>query len=85
MTTPQLERAPCDHMHESTTRYNRHEKRLTFLLVCWTCGIEKVVETVHYQPRFEPHPATLPAHESAASNVHQLPGHGHESPLRRAA
>ena len=78
-------RAPCDHMHESTTRYDRHEKRLTFLLFCPTCGIEKVVETLHYQPRFEPHPAPLPAHESVTSNVHQLPGRGHEPPLRRAA
>jgi hypothetical protein len=78
-------RAPCDHLHESTTRYDRHEKRLTFLLVCPTCGTEKVVETLHYEPRFEPHPAPLSAHESVASNVHRLPGRGHELPLRRAA
>jgi hypothetical protein len=77
--------APCDHMHESTTRYDRHDKRLTFLLVCPTCGIEKVVESLHYEPRFEPHPAPLPADESVASNVRRLPGRGHEPPLRRAA
>jgi hypothetical protein len=41
----------CDHLHESTSRYDAGEKVLTFLLVCRTCGIERVVETVEYEPR----------------------------------
>jgi hypothetical protein len=32
----------CDHLHDSTTRYDHDQKVLTFLLVC---GTEKVMET----------------------------------------
>jgi hypothetical protein len=46
----------CDHVHDSTTRYDRRRKLLAFLLVCPTCGTEKVVETLQYEPRFERHP-----------------------------
>jgi hypothetical protein len=53
--------APCDHIHETTSRYDHAEKRLTFLLVCDTCQTERVVETVHYEPHFEPHPPQLAA------------------------
>jgi hypothetical protein len=49
--------AQCDHLHDSTTRYDRERKVLTFLLVCPVCGTEKVVETQRYEPRFEPSPA----------------------------
>jgi hypothetical protein len=76
---------PCDHLHESTTRYDRHEKRLSFLLVCPTCGTENVVETLRYEPRFEPHPAPPHAGASVGGTVHQLPGRGHHGPLPRAA
>jgi hypothetical protein len=53
--------APCDHFHETTSRYDRAEKRLTFLLVCRTCQTERVVESVRYEPRFEPYPQRLAA------------------------
>jgi hypothetical protein len=41
----------CDHLHDSTSRYNAAEKVLTFLLVCRACGIERVVDSVEYEPR----------------------------------
>jgi hypothetical protein len=50
--------ASCDHLHDSTTRYDRVAKVLTFLLVCPVCETEKVIETCHYEARFEPHAAT---------------------------
>jgi hypothetical protein len=59
----------CDHLHESTTRYDSASKVLTFLLVCPVCRTERVVETCHYEPRFEPRGAGEPA----GATVHQLP------------
>jgi hypothetical protein len=47
----------CDHLHDTTTRYDPVEKRLTFLLICPVCGTERVLETRHYEPRFRPTPA----------------------------
>ena len=41
----------CDHLHDSTSRYDAVEKVMTFLLVCRACGIERVVETLEYEPR----------------------------------
>jgi hypothetical protein len=41
----------CDHLHDTTSRYDAAEKVMTFLLVCRTCGIERVVETLDYDPR----------------------------------
>jgi hypothetical protein len=41
----------CDHLHDTTSRYDAPEKLLTFLRVCPTCGIEQVVETLEYEPR----------------------------------
>ena len=41
----------CDHLEDSTSRYDAAEKVMTFLLVCRTCGIERVVETLEYEPR----------------------------------
>ena len=41
----------CDHLHDSTSRYDAAAKVLTFLLVCPACGIERVVETLAYEPR----------------------------------
>jgi hypothetical protein len=50
-------RAPsCDHVHATTTRYDHGARRLTFLLVCPACGTEKVLETMAYEPRYEPTP-----------------------------
>jgi hypothetical protein len=37
----------CDHLHDSTSRYDAAEKVLSFLLACTMCGIE----TVEYEPR----------------------------------
>lgn len=49
----------CDHLHDTTTRYDREAKRLDFLVFCSVCGIEKVVESMPYEPRFEPNGATV--------------------------
>jgi hypothetical protein len=43
----------CEHLHDTTSRYDRDEKLLTFLLVCGVCETEKVIETISYEPRFE--------------------------------
>jgi hypothetical protein len=43
----------CDHLHDTTSRYDHAEKVLTFLLVCHACGTEKVILRVPYEPRFE--------------------------------
>ena len=42
----------CDHLYDTTSRYDTPTKVLTFLLFCPVCGIEKVVETVEYEPNF---------------------------------
>jgi hypothetical protein len=52
MLTPQAQ--TCDHLHDTTSRYDHARKHLTFLLVCEACGTEKVVVTLPYEPRFEP-------------------------------
>jgi len=44
----------CDHLHDTTTRYDHVRKLLTFLLVCPVCGTEKIVEIQRYEPRYEP-------------------------------
>jgi hypothetical protein len=44
----------CGHVHDTTTRYDRARKQLSFLLVCPECGTERVLETVDYAPRFQP-------------------------------
>jgi hypothetical protein len=41
----------CEHLHDSTSRYDAGQKVLTLLLVCRTCGVERVVETLEYEPR----------------------------------
>ena len=46
--------AKCTHLHDTTSRYDKARRRLTFLLVCRECGIERVVETLAYEPRFAP-------------------------------
>jgi hypothetical protein len=76
-----LRPAPCEHLHEQTTRYNHDAKELSFLLVCPVCRTEKVIETHPYEPRFQPHDAN----EAAGATVHQLPIRRHEEPERRAA
>ena len=49
----------CDHLHDTTTRYDREAKRLDLLMFCSICGIEKLVESIPYEPRFEPNGATV--------------------------
>jgi hypothetical protein len=46
--------AMCDHLFDTTSRYDSARKVLTFLLFCPTCGTgtEKVVETLPYEPAF---------------------------------
>ena len=56
---------PCDHLHETTTRYDRARKQLSFLLVCPVCGTEKVVETQHYEPHPRLHAAEQPLRRAA--------------------
>ena len=53
--------ADCDHLHDATSRYDRSTKLLTFLLVCHECGTERVIETLRYEPRFEPYAEALAA------------------------
>jgi hypothetical protein len=65
----------CGHLHDTTTRYDHAQKQLAFLLVCPTCGTEKVIETLSYEPRFEPLVAT----------VHRLPVRRDRTADRRAA
>jgi hypothetical protein len=51
----------CDHLHDTTSRYDHSAKVLTFLLVCHGCGTEKVIEKLPYEPRFEHEPPRLAA------------------------
>jgi hypothetical protein len=52
-------KARCDHLHDSTSRYDRAAKRLDFLLVCPVCKTEKLIHSLEYEPRFEPTGATV--------------------------
>ena len=47
-------RVPCDHLHDTTSRYDDDRKQLTFLLVCPVCHTERVVETLDYEPDYKP-------------------------------
>jgi hypothetical protein len=73
--------AACDHFHDSTSRYDREAKRLTFLLVCPVCRTERVVDSIPYEPQFTPHEAPQPG----GATIHQLPVGRSARPLRRAA
>ena len=73
--------SPCDHLCDTTSRYDAAQKLLTFLLVCPTCGAEKPIDTVRYEPRFEPHPSDEPP----GATVHQLPTRRRRQSTRRAA
>ena len=71
----------CGHLHDTTTRYDHDRKLLHFLLICPTCGTEKVIETQPYEPRFTPQATP----ERAGATIHQLPVRRPAQPLRRAA
>lgn len=75
------QRTPCEHVHDTTSRYDPAGQLLTFLLVCPVCGTERVIETLHYAPRFRP----LPTAGSTDASVHRLPSRRHAQPERRAA
>jgi hypothetical protein len=75
----------CGHLHHSTTRYDHDQKVLTFLLVCAVCGTERVMETQHYEPRFEPRPGSQLADGSVGATIHPLPVRRRDRPLRPAA
>jgi hypothetical protein len=49
-----IEQMDCNHLHDTTSRYDPVEKLLTFLLFCPVCRTERVVETLRYEPRFKP-------------------------------
>ena len=57
----------CDHLYETTSRYEAATKVLTFLLVCPTCRVEEVVETLEYEPNFAPLVTGVPT--AAEGNV----------------
>jgi hypothetical protein len=73
--------ADCDHLHDSTSRYDHDTKQLTFLLVCPVCRTERIVDSIPYEPRFTPHAAP----DTGGATVHQLPVRRPAAPLRRAA
>jgi hypothetical protein len=45
-------RLMCEHLHDTTTRYDQLRHILTFVLVCPECRTERVVETLEYSPRY---------------------------------
>jgi hypothetical protein len=72
----------CGHLQDTTTRYDHEQKLLHFLMVCPTCGNEKLIETQPYEPRFTPHAQPEPE----GATIHQLPiRRPVVQPLRRAA
>jgi hypothetical protein len=50
---------PCDHLHDTASRYDQAAKRLELLLTCPVCKTEKVIHSLAYEPRFEPSGATV--------------------------
>jgi len=78
-----LPATPCDHLHDTTTRYDHTQKLLTFLLVCHVCGTEKIVDAQHYEPRFQSSRASELA--DAGATIEELPVRRDERPMRRAA
>jgi hypothetical protein len=59
----------CDHLHESTSRYDHDAKVLTLMLVCRICRIENVVEMISYEPRLKPCAIPSPERSSFADAV----------------
>ena len=52
---------PCDHLHDTVSRYDHAAKRLELLLTCPVCETEKVIHSLAYEPRFEPCVASVHA------------------------
>jgi hypothetical protein len=63
----------CNHLCDTSTRYEHEQKLLHFLLVCPECGTEQLIETVAYEPRFVPTPEPDQAEAPAGAKVHRLP------------
>ena len=51
----------CEHLCDTTSRYDRGQKELSFLLVCALCGTEELVEAIQYEPRFAEYAIGEPA------------------------
>ena len=64
---------PCDHLHDTASRYDYAAKRLELLLTCPVCKIEKVIHSLAYEPRFEPSGATVhPLRRREGETLHAL-------------
>jgi ribosomal protein L44E len=64
---------PCDHLHETASRYDHAAKRLELLLTCPVCKTEKVIHSLAYEPRFEPSGATVhPLRRREGETLHAL-------------
>jgi ribosomal protein L44E len=64
---------PCDHLHDTASRYDHAAKRLELLLTCPVCRIEKVIHSLAYEPRFEPSGATVhPLRPREGATLHRL-------------
>jgi hypothetical protein len=62
--------ARCEHVHETTTRYDHEANVLEFFLFCPVCRTSRVVCTLDYEPRFEPITAAVqPLRPRAAGGV----------------
>jgi hypothetical protein len=71
----------CDHLHDSTSRYDHETKQLTFLLVCPVCDTERIVDSIPYEPRYTPQTPS----KAVGATVHQLPVRRVSHPERQAA
>ena len=64
---------PCDHLHDTASRYDHAAKRLELLLTCPVCKTEKVIHSLAYEPRFEPSGATIhPLRRRDGKTLHAL-------------
>jgi ribosomal protein L44E len=64
---------PCDHLHDTASRYDHAAKRLELLLTCPVCKTEKVIHSLAYEPRFEPSGATVhPLRRREDKTLHAL-------------
>jgi ribosomal protein L44E len=64
---------PCDHLHDTASRYDQAAKRLELLLTCPVCKTEKVIHSLAYEPRFEPSGATIhPLRRREGKTLHAL-------------
>jgi hypothetical protein len=67
-----LRPVPCDHLHDTTTRYDSVEKLLSFLLPARLSRLRHgEARRDPAAPRFNPHPA--PERPAAGATVHHLP------------